>query len=68
MPIEMSPYKLIDLPLRARVQILELMHRLEFHHIQPIRKHTVRLALKQMLRLIRSDVRDGGEDVRAMGS
>lgn len=48
------------------MQILELMHRLELHHVQPIRQHPVRLPLQQMLRLVRRDMGHRREHVRAM--
>ena len=37
MTIEMAPYKLVDLRLGRRMQILELVHGLELDDIQPIR-------------------------------
>ena len=66
MPIKMPAYKLINLLLRARMQILELMHRLKLDHIQPIRHNAVGLPLQQVLGLIRGNMADSRKHVGAV--
>jgi hypothetical protein len=50
------------------VQVLELVHGSKLDHVEAVRQHTVGLALEQVLRLVRGNVRDGGEDIGAVGS
>ena len=57
--VKVSAHKVIDLGLRESVQILELVHRLEFDDVESIGKDTVRLALEEMFALVRGDVRHG---------
>ena len=68
MPVEMTSNEIIDLGLCRRVEILELVHCLEFDDVQTIRNHTIRLSLKQMFRFVCSDVRNSGENVCTMCS
>ena len=66
MAIEMSPHEIINLTLRRLMQILELMHRLELDHIQPIGKDTIRFPLQQMLRFVRGNMRHRRKHIRTM--
>jgi hypothetical protein len=50
------------------VEVLELVHGLEFDYVQPIRQNTVWLALKEAFCLLRGKVRDGSKDIGAVGS
>ena len=52
--------------LRSRVQVLELVHSLEFDNIETIGKDAVGFAFQQMLGLVGSDVGDRGEDICAV--
>lgn len=80
--IEVTAYEVVDLRLGDSVQVLELMHRREFDHVQAIWQDAVcalrsksdcfqdkgrtRLALEKMLGFIRGDVRHGREHVRTV--
>jgi len=61
-----TPDELVDLGFRRRVQILELVHRLELDDVEPVGQYTIRLALQEVFRLVRRDVRHGRKHVRAM--
>ena len=43
------------------------MHRLEFDNVQPVRQHSIRFPLQQVLRFVGCDVRHGCKNIRAMG-
>lgn len=66
MPVEMTSNEIVDLGLCGRVEILELVHCLEFDNVQTIRNHTIRLSLEQMFRFVCCDVRNSGENVCTM--
>jgi hypothetical protein len=48
------------------VQVLEFVHGLELHYVEAIGKHTIWLALEQVLRLVCGDVGNCGEHIGAM--
>lgn len=48
------------------MQVLELVHGLEFDDIKTIGDDAIGLALQEMLGLVGGDMRDGGEDVGGM--
>jgi hypothetical protein len=64
--VEVAANEIVDLRLRGRVQVLELVHRLKLDDVKAVGQNTVRLALEQVLRLVRSDVRHGREHVRTV--
>jgi hypothetical protein len=66
--IEVASDKVVNLLLGLLMQILELVDRGEFRHVQAVGKHTIRLSLEKMLRLEGGDVRNCGEDVAGMSS
>ena len=66
MAVEVPADKVVDLRFRCRVQILELVHRLEFDHVQAVWKNAVWLALQQVLALVCGDMRHGREDIGAV--
>ena len=53
----------MNLGLGCRVQILELVYRLELDDVEPIGYDPVWLAFQQVFRLVRRDVRHGREHV-----
>ena len=67
MAIEVTTNELVNLGLASRMEVLELVHSLELYHVQAVWEHAIRFALKQMLALISSDVRNGGEHIGAVG-
>lgn len=66
MTIKVSTNKLVNLGFRGRMQVLELVHCLELDDVETVGHDPVRLAFQEMLRLVRRDVGDGREDVRAV--
>ena len=66
--VEMTSNEVMDLSFRCRMKVLELVHRLELHHIEAVRKDAIRLPLQKMLRFVRGDVRNGGEDIGTVRS
>lgn len=66
MAVEVSSDELVNLRLGRRVQVLELVHRLELDNVETVREDAVRFALEEMFALVRSDVRDRSEHVRAV--
>jgi hypothetical protein len=58
--------EIVDLLFRDGVKVLELVHRRELGDVETVGCNTVRLTLEEMLRLVRRDVRNGGEDVGAV--
>lgn len=68
MSVEMPTDELIDLRLGCGVQVLELVHRLEFDDVKPVGDDAVGLSFEEMLRLVRGDVRYSREYVRAVRS
>ena len=66
MAVEVPADKVVDLRFRCRVQILELVHRLELNHIETVREDPIRLALQQVLALVRRDMRHSREHVRTV--
>ncbi len=65
--IEMSADELVNFCLGSSVQVLELVHRLEFDNVKPIWKDTIRFAFEKMFAFVGCDVGDGCEDVCTMG-
>lgn len=68
MAVEMASNEVVNLLFRLLVQILELVHSRKLLDVQTVGQHSVRFTLQQMLTLIRSDVRDGCENIRGMCS
>jgi hypothetical protein len=64
--VKVAAHKLADLGLGGLVQVLELVHRLELDDVEAVREHAVGLALEEVLGLVRGDVADGREHVRAV--
>lgn len=56
-----------DLLLALVVAVVQFMHGAKLVAIEAIREDPVGLALQQVLRLVRRDVRDSGEDVSTVG-
>ena len=56
MAVKVPANKVVDLRLRCRVQVLELVHRLELDDVQTVGKDAVGLALEEMFGLVRGDV------------
>jgi hypothetical protein len=56
-----APNEVVDFLLVLSVQILELVERSEFYHIQAIRRESVRFAFEQIFRLQASDLTKNGE-------
>lgn len=48
------------------MQVLELVHGLEFHDIQTVREDSIGFPFQQMLALVCRDVTDSRENVRTM--
>ncbi|KAL8419057.1 hypothetical protein RB594_002311 [Gaeumannomyces avenae] len=63
MPVEVAADKVVDLLLGLRVQVLELVHSGELGHVQAVGQDTVRLALQQVLALVRRDMGYGREHI-----
>jgi hypothetical protein len=59
--------KLVDLGLGQGVEVLKLVHGLEFDHVETVGKNTVGLSLEQVFGFECGDVGDGGKDVGAVG-
>lgn len=68
MAVEMTPNKFVDLCFTSCMQVLEFMNGLKFDNVQAIRKDAIGLSLEKMFALVRSNVRDSGENVGAMSS
>ena len=66
MTVEVPADEVVNLRLRRRVQVLELVHRLELDHVETVREDPIRLALQQVLALVRRDVRHRREHVRTV--
>ena len=64
--VEVSADEVVNFRLGGRVQILELVHRLELDDVEAVWQDAIGLALEQVLGLVRGDVRDSGEDVSTM--
>lgn len=64
--VEMASHEVMNLRLGSCMSILELVHSLEFYYVQSVGKDAVGFALKQVLRLIGSDMRDSREDIGTM--
>lgn len=68
MTIEMATYEFVDLCFGGSVEVLEFVHSLELDDVQAIGKNTIRFPLEEMLGLVSGNVRNGGEDIGAVGS
>lgn len=68
MTIEMAAYEFVDLCFGGSVEVLEFVHSLELDDVQAIGKNTIRFPLEEMLGLVSGNVRNGGEDIGAVGS
>ena len=64
----MASNEVMNLLFRLFVQVLKLVHSGKLFDVQTIGQNSVRFTLQQMLTLVGSDVRDGCEDIRCMGS
>ena len=62
----MATDELVNLCLRALVQVLELVHRAELDHVQPVRQDPVWFPLQQMFALVRCNVADSRENIGAV--
>ena len=68
MAIEMASDEVVDLVFRLLVQVLEFMHSRELLDVQSVRQNPIWFALQQVFALVRSDMRDSGENIRGMCS
>ena len=66
MPVEVAANEFMNLLFRRSVQVLELVHSLEFDDVETIGQNAVWLALEQVLRLVSGNMRDCGENIGAM--
>ena len=66
MAVEVPADKVVDLRFRCRVQVLELVHRLELDNVETVGQDAVGLALQEMLGLVCSDMRHRREYVSAV--
>lgn len=66
MTVKVAAHEVVDLRLRGRVQVLELVHRLELDDVETVREDAIGLVLEQVLALVRGDVRNRREHVRAV--
>ena len=64
--VEVAADKLVNLLLGQRVEVLELVHGRKLDHVETVGQDTIGLALEQVLRLVRGNMRDGREDISAM--
>ena len=63
----MTADEIVDLLLGLLVQVLEFVHGGEFLDVESIRQYSIRLSFQEVLALVCSDVRNGGEDIRRVG-
>ena len=56
MAVEVTPNEVVNFCLGGRVQILELVHRLELHDVEAVGEDAIGLPLKQVFTFIRRDV------------
>jgi len=68
MPIEVPADELVDFSFALSMKVLEFVHSLELDDIEAIWKNAIRLPLEKVLGFVCGDVRNGGEDVGAVGS
>ena len=66
MTVKVTLDKLVDLGLGQGVEVLKLVHGLEFDHVETVGKDTVGLSFEQVFGFEGGDVGDGGEDVGAV--
>ena len=67
--VEMTADEIMDLLFGLLVQVLEFVHGGEFLDVESIRQYSIRLSFQEMLALVCSDVRNGGEYIgRVSGS
>ena len=61
--VKVTADKLVDFLLFDLVQVLELVHRLEFDHVQPVRQYPVGFTLKQVFQLVSGNMGHRGEHI-----